>query len=412
MKLRRFLLRYFPPGLILDFQMPDGSSMTRSVDLLNLTVDSDLSQLAIQVVDKEPILRPRLAQIRSLLTKLQARQEFTPARYELQGTVRAHILPLTSCAFGKNGDCFLTGAHDNTCRLWSASDCSEIVTMSGHTSVVFCVGFNHPFDDRVFTGSFDSSAKVWDCRGTCLSTLQGHEGEVVSLAFEPQWGMLATGALDHTVRLWDVETGRTLGVFDHEGEVSSVSFEAVGNCLLTSSFDHLVRIWDRRTQTTVRVLEGHSAEVATAQFNFLGNRCVSASLDCSARLWDVASGRCEHVFTHSGEVQDACFNASGSALAWAGHTEARVAAVSTLESTALLGHRDEVSKVLFSAQGGRVLTASADCTARVWETQSGLCTQELQGHEDEVFACTFSYEADRILTTSKDNSCNIWRSTS
>ena len=409
MKLRRFLLRYFPPGIILEFQMPDGSSLTRSVDLLDLSLDSDLSQLAAQIVAKEPLLRPRLEQVRTLLAKLQVRQEPKTALYELQGTVKTHILPLTSCAFCKSGEFFLTGSHDNTCRLWSAEDCREVAALEGHTSVVFCVGFNSPFDDRVFTGSFDSSVKVWDCRGNCLSTLREHEGEVVCLAFEPQWGILATGALDHTVRLWDVESGTTLGVLQHQGEVSSVSFDTSGSRLLTSSFDNSVRVWDRRTQSAVRVLVGHSAEVATAQFDYPGNRCVSASLDCTARLWDLGSGRCEHIFPHNGEVQDVCFNATGSRLAWAGQCEARIAEVPTFESRALLGHRAEVSKVLFSPQGGRVLTTSADCTARVWQTDSGACEQELQGHEDEVFACAFSYEADRILTASKDKSCNIWR---
>jgi len=37
MKLKRFLLRYYPPGIILEYLRSNGSYETKSIDLLNLT---------------------------------------------------------------------------------------------------------------------------------------------------------------------------------------------------------------------------------------------------------------------------------------------------------------------------------------------------------------------------------------
>lgn len=31
--------------------------------------------------------------------------------------LRAHILPLTNCAFNKSGDLFITGSYDRTCKV-------------------------------------------------------------------------------------------------------------------------------------------------------------------------------------------------------------------------------------------------------------------------------------------------------
>ncbi len=31
--------------------------------------------------------------------------------------LRAHILPLTNCAFNKSGDRFITGSYDRTCKV-------------------------------------------------------------------------------------------------------------------------------------------------------------------------------------------------------------------------------------------------------------------------------------------------------
>jgi hypothetical protein len=40
MKLKRFLLRYFPPGIILEYET-NGETKQKTVDLLDLNVDTD-----------------------------------------------------------------------------------------------------------------------------------------------------------------------------------------------------------------------------------------------------------------------------------------------------------------------------------------------------------------------------------
>lgn len=39
--------------------------------------------------------------------------------YFLFKILRAHILPLTNCAFNKSGDKFITGSYDRTCKVGS-----------------------------------------------------------------------------------------------------------------------------------------------------------------------------------------------------------------------------------------------------------------------------------------------------
>ena len=39
MKLKRFLLRYYPPGIILEYVRTNGESETKSIDLLNLSYE-------------------------------------------------------------------------------------------------------------------------------------------------------------------------------------------------------------------------------------------------------------------------------------------------------------------------------------------------------------------------------------
>lgn len=81
-------------------------------------------------------------------------------------------------------------------------------SLVGHDNIVYCLSFNNPYGNRVATGSFDTTCKIWCSEtGDCLQTLSKHEAEVVALSFEPQGYLLATGSLDNTAKIWDLESG-------------------------------------------------------------------------------------------------------------------------------------------------------------------------------------------------------------
>ena len=58
--------------------------------------------------------------------------------------MRAHILPLTNCAFNKSGDRFITGSYDRTCKVWNTLTGEELLTLEGHKNVVYAIAFNNP----------------------------------------------------------------------------------------------------------------------------------------------------------------------------------------------------------------------------------------------------------------------------
>src|SRR5262249_45761156 len=56
----------------------------------------------------------------------------------------------------------------------------------------------------------------------------------------------------------------------------------------------------------------------------------------------------------------------------------------------LRGHTSAVRSASFSRNGERVVTASFDLTARIWETSSGRALATLQGHTGYVESAVFS----------------------
>ena len=71
----------------------------------------------------------------------------------------------------------------------------------------------------------------------------------------------------------------------------------------------------------------------------------------------------------------------------------------------LIRHR--VNNAAFSPDGARILTASADKTAKLWDAASGKLIASF-AHQDEVNDAAFSPDGARILTASWDKTAKLW----
>lgn len=157
----------------------------REIDLLHLTPESDIDVIINQIVFEEPLIteskKPHLRRmiysesieslclnaiqsITNILTieLIEKLESNDSSDFFLFKILRAHILPLTNCAFNKSGDKFITGSYDRTCKVWNTLSGDELLTLEGHRNVVYAIAFNNPYGDKIITGSFGEAKSPYE----------------------------------------------------------------------------------------------------------------------------------------------------------------------------------------------------------------------------------------------------------
>ncbi len=138
--------------------------------------------------------------------------------------------------------------------------------------------------------------------------------------------------------------------------------------------------------------------------------------DPCAWLWDARDGRQLAVLEDRGPdggplVLEAVFSPDGRRLATASanYSRAQIWDIATSRVRVVLrGHGMMVNSVAFAADGGRIVTASGDGTARVWGAGSGRELGRLKGHEGPVRSAAFSPDGAVILTHGDDRTARLW----
>jgi WD40 repeat protein len=124
------------------------------------------------------------------------------------------------------------------------------------------------------------------------------------------------------------------------------------------------------------------------------------------------SGRTRIVSGHSDQVRDAAFSPDGKRLLTASedHT-ARIWDVATGRELMRLNHDSKVWQAHFSPDGRLIVTASGDNLARIWDAATGRPLAQLaHGNKNvsSVLEATFSPDGTRLATVSSDGTAWIW----
>jgi len=73
--------------------------------------------------------------------------------------------------------------------------------------------------------------------------LDGHSGEIRSIAYSPDGNLLASGSYDGTIRFWDIAKCKEIRCLSNMQRVKSIAFSPNGDRLVSSDGNTL-RLWN------------------------------------------------------------------------------------------------------------------------------------------------------------------------
>lgn len=184
----------------------------------------------------------------------------------------------------------ITAATTNNRKIsiWDLPSKTSVKTLTGHTHVVECVAFS-PDGQRLVSGSFDATVRVWDLATTgnpLVHTLTGHTGRVIAVAFNHAGTQIVSGGEDGTMRVWDAQSGAPLQVLSgHTGPVNCVAWSPNDLRIASGSDDKTMRLWNPVAGTNVQTYTGHEAAVLSVDIGVNGTRILTGSADNTLKLW-------------------------------------------------------------------------------------------------------------------------------
>ena len=304
---------------------------------------------------------------------------------------------------------------DKSARMWDAESGQLLFVMS-HDDTVYGAVFS-PDNSRVITAGGDGTVRIWNApTGAPIRELK-YQGSSAT-----KWSCYAVAKSSHlvaavdvtgkAVHVWDVETGTQIAELANDGaEMQLLAFSADGQWLATSGLDE-VRVF---YTSTCRAATITGPRVRSLSFDPTRPRLAVGTGDGLASIWEIPSGVLVRRLRGGGASVDAvAFSRDGVLVATASRdgTEQVWDAASGGLRTQLNSHHDMIYAVEFSATGDLWLSAGADGAVVVSNVATGMPIARLEGPKGRVIAAHFDLESRRVVGASWDGTARVWDATS
>jgi WD40 repeat protein len=112
-----------------------------------------------------------------------------------------------------------------------------------HDNTVHAVAFSSD-SKYIVSGSYDSTARVWEAASGKEVARMTHDDAVFSVAFSPDGKYIVSGSGDNTARVWEATSGKEVVRMTYDDSaVFSVAFSPDGKYTLSGSGDNTARVW-------------------------------------------------------------------------------------------------------------------------------------------------------------------------
>lgn len=198
----------------------------------------------------------------------------------------------------------------------------------------------------------------------------------------------------------------------HQSEVFSVKFNNTGSLLASAGFDKQVLIWDvYKNCKNTGVLKGHSNAILEVQWSMDGSKLYTAAADKTVCAWDSYTTKRIKKFTgHTGVVNSCHPSRRGLDLVVSASDDCTAKVWDLRSKNAIhdIPHKYQLFSASFSDTVEKICTAGLDNQIRIWDLRKMETEYSLLGHSDSITGMALSHEGSYLLTNSMDQTLRVW----
>eukprot|EP00948_MAST-09A_sp_MAST-9A-sp1_P000852 g852.t1 len=311
----------------------------------------------------------------------------------------------------------------------------EVSVLTGHSSEVFICRWN-PKVDVLVSGSGDSTARLWQIpkgasgmasghiASECPIVLQsygvsvGKSKDVTAVDWNKAGTLFATGSYDGVAQIWSGHGEKMATLNQHQGPIFSLKFSPSGKLLLTGGIDKSAIVWSIPSGKVVRCFDIHASPTLDVDWKD-DTYFATCSSDRTIKICDCNQNEPVCTFMgHKDEVNSIKWDPSGSFLVsasddctaklWKMGDESILQPIQSFE-----GHTKEIYTIKWcptqlSNRSTCIATGSFDATIKIWSTDTGICLHTLQRHTNPVYAISFSPNGKYLASGSFDQYLHVW----
>jgi WD40 repeat protein len=335
-----------------------------------------------------------------------------------------HAAGVFAVAVSPDGQTIASIGFDFTIRVWDAKGRREKWTGPGAGQMYTSMAFSH--DARwLLSGSVDGTIKVWDVRtGNLVRALRGHTLGISGIVLSADGRRLLSAGLDGTIRVWEWDRDQEALTFEEPlWAVESLAFHADRRHLASGS--GVVRLWDLQTGRIVRSFNKDSRfNFFTSALAFSPNGKRLATGSVVVELWDTVNGKkllgrdsslvggpnFDWERQEDDMVRALAFSPNGKQLAvgLASGTNIRDATTGKLVRAFAGGRDDETFAIAYSRDGKYLAFGGSRNVITLVDASTGEIVRTFSGFLDAVNNIAFSADGQRLLVASA-STASIWK---
>ncbi len=231
-----------------------------------------------------------------------------------RNVLTGHQSWVCSAAINQAGTVIAAGACDGTVRWWMLGTGEPVASLTASASDAKVAWMPN---EQLVVGDSSGTVSVWDIQGLDATLLHSHQPHDAAILKVVTLGAheIATASADATAKVWDPFSGTVrLTLEGHAGDVNSVAVDALSEVAITGATDHSVGVWSLHDGSCLTRLEGHLDTVWRVALSPKGQMIASGSGDNTVRLWDLTSGACLDELAHPDCVAAVAFSPDGRRL--------------------------------------------------------------------------------------------------